>query len=185
MDDAVDVARFLSAQPALMEILRTVARLSLPQGCIAAGALRNAVWDHLHGRPVTPHPRSDVDVIYFDPRQLSTEHEQQVERALQRIDSSTPWQVRNQARMQLCNGDPPYAGSVDAVSYYPETATAICAWLEDGELVLGAPLGVQDLLSLIVRPTPSFAGKLELYRARLASKDWHSRWPRLQFLDAD
>lgn len=182
MHSEADITQFLSRQPALMDMLRAVDALALPQGCIAAGAIRNAVWDALHGREVTPHPASDVDVIYFDPERLEVSHEERIESALRSARPDVPWQVRNQARMQLRNGDPPYHGSVDAISYYPETATAVCAHLEAGVLLLGAPLGVDDLLALVVRPTPSFERKPELYRTRLVSKDWHVRWPRLRFV---
>ena len=34
-----------------MEMLKVVAGLALPDCCIAAGFVRNLVWDHLHGNP--------------------------------------------------------------------------------------------------------------------------------------
>ena len=80
------------------------------------------------------------------------------------------------------NGDPPYRNSADAIRCWPETATAIAARFRDGRLEVLAPHGLQDLLDLIVRPTPVFAGKIAAYRSRQASKRWKERWPKLTFV---
>jgi hypothetical protein len=45
-----------------------------------------------------------------------------------------------------------------------------------------APHGVLDLLNLIVRPTPAFERKMDVYRERVRSKDWPARWPSLTVL---
>jgi len=49
-----------------MRILSLVQSLDLPDSWVAAGFIRNAVWDHLHGRSPTP-PGGHVDVIWFIP----------------------------------------------------------------------------------------------------------------------
>jgi hypothetical protein len=46
--------------------------LKLPDGYIAAGYIRNRVWDHLHGFTERT-PLNDVDVVYFNPHDLSEE----------------------------------------------------------------------------------------------------------------
>ena len=43
-------------------------------------------------------------------------------------------------------------------------------------------LGVADLLGLVVRPTPAFRHKMDVYRERVLSKDWPARWPGLTIL---
>ena len=184
MNDSGDVARLLSTSSALHALLREVAALQLPQGCIAAGMVRNTVWDALHLRSPSLHPRSDVDVLYFDPTRLAPEREAELEATLRARRPDVAWQVRNQARMHLRNGDPPYRSCCDALRYFPEVATAISArMLDDGRVFVDAPLGLADLFGLIVRPTPHFASRLDVYRARLATKDWAQRWPQLRFLD--
>jgi uncharacterized protein len=184
MNDSGDIARLLTTAPALLDLLREVASLGLPQGCIAAGMVRNAVWDALHGRAPGLHPRSDIDVLYFEPSVLAPEREAQLEAELHARRPDVTWQVRNQARMHERNGDAPYRSCCDALRYFPEVATALSARLVDERVIIDAPLGVSDLFELIVRPTPHFARKPDVYRARLASKDWAQRWPRLRFLDA-
>lgn len=53
------------------------------------------------------------------------------------------------------------------------------------ELELLAPLGLADLLRLVVRPTPhAGAHRLSAYRERIARKNWRATWPRLRILDA-
>jgi hypothetical protein len=51
--------------PWALQVLDTARALGLPDWYSAAGAIRNTVWDALHGS-VSPTPHSDLDVIYFD-----------------------------------------------------------------------------------------------------------------------
>jgi hypothetical protein len=53
----------LSADPARRLIAEAVRSLALPDCWIGAGFVRNAVWDHLHGREPA-FPGTDVDVIW-------------------------------------------------------------------------------------------------------------------------
>ncbi len=73
---------------------------------LAAGFVRNLVWDRLHGLVATPF--TDIDVIYFDPADLSRETENRYEAELRILAPEYPWSVKNQARMHLRNGDKPY-----------------------------------------------------------------------------
>lgn len=57
----------IEQDPQRMQILTAVASLKLPDCYVAAGFVRNRVWDHLHGNSHTP--LSDVDIIYFDQQQ--------------------------------------------------------------------------------------------------------------------
>jgi len=86
--------------------------------------------------------------------------------------------------MHLRNGDRPYRSAFDAMCHWPETATAIALRLHDDDaLELAAPFGVDDLLAMVLRPTPHFrAHRLEAYRERQRAKNWHTRWPRLREL---
>lgn len=49
----------------IMGLLRAVRSLEIDQWCIAAGTIRNKVWDHLHGF-VEPTLPSDIDVLIYD-----------------------------------------------------------------------------------------------------------------------
>lgn len=90
--------------------------------------------------------------------------------------------MKNQARMHTRNGDAPYVSAVEAMRYWPETATAVAArrYGLDG-CEIGAPFGLDDLLNLILRPTPRFSSeKRSIYEGRLQTKGWTASWPMLQ-----
>jgi hypothetical protein len=177
-----DVTNFVGEKPLLMALLQTIATLGIHDCWIGAGVIRNAVWDYLHDYPVQLALGSDVDVVYCDHRNANSERDLEIQRRLADDWRGIPWSVRNQARMHERNGDAPYRDSEDAIQYWPETATAIAARLWGGQVQIIAPHGVDDLVHMIVRPTPAFRTKMSVYERRLASKDWAQRWPRLTFL---
>ena len=47
-----------------MQALHIAGSCNLPDWCLAAGFVRNLVWDQLHGYP-QPTPLNDFDFIYF------------------------------------------------------------------------------------------------------------------------
>lgn len=179
--DRPDIAQFLEAHASLHALLLHVESLHLPDAWIGAGFIRNAVWDVLHGRTVETSTLNDVDVIYFDPASADEDRDAALESTLRALAPGMPWQVRNQARMHQRNGDAPYRNSPDAIARWPETATAIAARTVQGHVEVIAPHGIDDLVNLVVRPTPAFADKMDIYRERVSAKDWGSRWPKLKF----
>ncbi|AWM88333.1 nucleotidyltransferase family protein [Microvirga sp. 17 mud 1-3] len=179
-----DIASLIEAHAPMRGLLAVVASLTLPDSWIGAGFVRNAVWDALHGRVFDLASLDDVDVVYFDPADVSKARDAALERELRRLCADPNWQVRNQARMHLRNGERPYRNTADAISHWPETATAIAARLAAGRVEILAPHGINDLIGLTVRPTPAFRGKMDIYRQRLAGKDWAERWPKLIFAEA-
>lgn len=121
-----------------LDLLKTVASLHLPDCYIAAGFIRNLVWDHLHG--FTSTPLNDVDVIYFS---KAEENEEVILEKLYAVHPDVKWQLKNQALMHLKNGDPAYEDSVNAMKYWPEQETAIGARLEsNGNIVLASPFSL-------------------------------------------
>lgn len=166
-----------------MEQLRAVRTLGLPDWCIAAGFVRNRVWDHLHGiRP--PRPPADIDVLYYDAGDLSKEPEARYEAQLGGLKPGLPWQVRNQARMHVWKGLPQHKSTADSMTYWLETVTAVGVRLEaDGALTVIAPLGVDDLVNLRCQPTAFGRTRRDEYENRVASKRWRELWPKVRFLD--
>lgn len=170
----------------MMEILETVNLLDLPDWWICAGFVRSKIWDVLHHFEVrTPLP--DVDVIYFDPSNIDEQEEKRLEEKLQEILPPIPWSVKNEARMHLRNGCPPYSSSVDAISKFPETATTLGVKLDErNNLVLASPHGIQDVANLVVRPTPYFAEsdeRMSMYINRVRKKDWTTIWRNVRVFD--
>jgi len=173
------VRALIEADELRMAALSAVADLALPDGWIGAGFVRDAVWNHLHGLSGAL-PAGDTDVLWFDTEAA----DEAVDRALEeRLRAALPcfdWSVKNQARMHARNGDAPYVSVADAMTHWPETATAVAARLVAGGVEISAPLGLDDLFAMRLRPTLSFTGrKHAIFRQRLASKRWVERYPML------
>ncbi|MDJ0981582.1 MAG: nucleotidyltransferase family protein [Kiloniellales bacterium] len=171
------------AAPWRLDALRAVAALGLPDCWIAAGFLRNPIWDRLHGYTEAT-PLNDLDVVYFDPEDRSKERDAALEQELLKLSPGLPWSVRNQARMHATNGDRPYTSTEDALRHWLETVSAVGIRLaRTGELELLAPFGFDDIFALTVRPTPHARTKRPAaYQARMAKKNWSAVWPRVKVL---
>ncbi|MBT2691745.1 nucleotidyltransferase family protein [Bacillus sp. ISL-55] len=166
----------------MMEIIQAASTLSLPDWWICAGFVRSKIWDELHEfkeRTLT----QDVDVIYFDPTNIDENVEKLLEKKLRRILPDVPWSVKNQARMHVVNQIPPYTSCEDAISKFPERATALGVKLDsDNNLVLTAPCGIEDVLNLEVKPTPFFTETKEraaIYEERIVKKNWKAIWHKI------
>ncbi len=160
----------------IMSILEAVAELQLPDAWVSAGLIRNKVWDVMHGIETPIH---DIDVIYYDDRDVSLEIEEALEHTLAALMPNEPWSVKNQARMHLKNGFPPYSSSFDGVAHFTETPTAIAVRLYKGELEIMAPYGLADLFEKKVRPTPYFqrdGSFWPIYNKRMEEKRWDQIW---------
>ena len=167
----------LRADPWRMKVLRVVSRLGLPEHAAGAGFVRSAVWDHLQGYEERTS-LSDIDVLFFDSGDLGRNREDAAERELRRLLPGEPWQVRNQARMYMRNGDPAYTTLDEALSQWLETATAVAVRLDpDGGMCVVAPFGLEDLFTPRSRPTPAGQRRREAYLARMRAKNWPGRWP--------
>lgn len=176
-----DVLRLLEANRYVMGAFDAVAAERLPDWWIVAGFVRNPVWDALHGNP-EPTPAGDVDVVFFDPGRPA-EEDRAIEARLATCAPSYPWEVYNQAHMHDFNGHAPYRDTVDAFARWAETVSAIGVTLrEGGRLRLAAPHGVEDLVDMIVRPTPHPDARRDVYEERVRTKRWQERWPRARVI---
>lgn len=179
----ISIAGIIAQDPVGMKQLRAVRALGLPDWCIAAGFVRNRVWDHLHGIS-PPREPPDIDVLYYDAADLSKESEAGYERRLDALLPGPLWQVRNQARMHVWKDLPQHRDTADAMIYWLETVTAVGVRLEfDDSLTVIAPLGIEDLVNLHCRPTAFGRTQREAYEARIESKRWRELWPKVKFLD--
>jgi hypothetical protein len=169
---------WVTADLVTMQMLRLVRDTAPPCSFLAAGAIRNLAWDRLHGYP-NATPLHDVDVVYHDTADLSGEKEQEAERKLHAELPGIRWQVRNQARMHVRNGEPPYLTVERAMKGWPETATAVgVRLLNDNTLEWLCPWGLSDLFHLKLRPSPLCADP-EAFARRVQEKDWLRQWPKL------
>ncbi|MGJ8525505.1 hypothetical protein LMG33818_001233 [Halomonadaceae bacterium LMG 33818] len=174
-----------------LQIMKTVAQLNLPQGCVAAGFVRNLIWDHLHGYK-TATPLDDIDVIYFDPNATESERDIHYEVQLKQLLPAR-WSVKNQARMHMRNHHSPYVSTADAMRHWVEVETAAGAYwqpleeeagntghssIRQGDIEIVAPFGL----------TANFAGSITFntvapnriaFKERMSRKRWKTLWPEL------
>lgn len=177
-----EIPKIIESDVWMMQVLRAVRRLSLSDCWIGAGFVRNKVWDELHAYKERT-TLSDIDVVYFDRTDLTEESEELYQERLENILPTGKWSVTNQARMHEVNNDAPYTSSLDAICKWPETATAVAVTLgDDGQVIFEAPLGADDLIGLVVRPTFAFEDKMDQYRSRARKKNWSAKWPKLRII---
>ncbi|QUW24100.1 nucleotidyltransferase family protein [Sporosarcina sp. Marseille-Q4063] len=167
----------------MMNLLKATSSLNLPDWWICAGFVRAKIWDVLHGFDErTPTP--DIDVIYYDPINIDEKTEKNFEKALKELLPTIPWSVKNQARMHVANNIPPYSSAVDAISKFPEIATALGVKLDDENNVrLTAPHGIDEVVNMEVNPTPYFReskGRMLIFEKRLRDKNWQAIWKRIK-----
>lgn len=173
----------LKSDPVRWHALSCVEALDIPTACIAAGFVRNFVWDHFHHR-TSDCRRSDLDVVWYDPDRLDPKFDSDLEAALRVIDPTFKWSVKNQARMHYRNGDPAYTSVEDAMRYWPETATAIAAQKRTNICSIIAPFGLGDLMDLVLRPASLLPHKRAAFDERAQKKGWLSTWPQLTIAEA-
>jgi hypothetical protein len=178
-----DIIQLIKNDKWMMDILKVVKSLNLPDWWVCAGFVRSKIWDTLHGfseRTTIP----DIDVIYFDVTNINELEEKKFEEELRNILHNIPWSVKNEARMHVVNNIPPYLSSVDAISKFPETATALGLKLDDrNNLILTAPCGINDIINLELKPTTYFTETKEravIYEERIIIKNWKSIWNKIE-----
>lgn len=157
-----------------MQALECVANLGAIDAWLAAGFVRNLVWDKLHG---TVTALSDIDVIYYEPNDCSEVTDRAYEVRLSTM-LDLPWSVKNQARMHLKNNHNPYVSVSDAMSYWPEQQTALAVRVRAGELQLLNLFPLGPLLALELSPNPKSTPGV--FESRLKAKNWLADYPLLK-----
>ena len=179
-----DLLQAIQLNTDLMKILIIIRNLGLKDSWLAAGSIRNFIWNLLSDK--SPFDReTDVDVIFFDP-DISYEETVSLEKKLREDFPQYQWELKNQVYMhQHSPHTVPYTSSRDAMSKYPERCTAVGLRLnEDSTLELFAPYGLEDILNFQVHSTPHFLeneDRMKLYQTRLSKKNWQEKWKNLTF----
>ena len=166
-----------------MRLLRAVYHVGPANAYVAAGAVRNLLWDSFYDPPPL-RATADIDVVYFDPSNRDKGHQLAFETALSAEMPGYVWQVRNQARMHARAGDGPYENLNHALSHWPETATAIAVRLLDGGVIdVMAPFGLDDLYNHILRPSPAILHRdPQVFHQRITQKQWPEQWPKVKII---
>ena len=183
---AEDLVQIVAASRWFMPALRTVRSLKLESWCIGAGAVRNLVWDHLHGYE-EPSALADIDVAYFDTN-ADPGQDQEIQEILHTLHLSNPWEVTNQAHVHLWFSNyfghsvEPLQSLEHAISTWPEFAVSVGISLSpDDKIEFTAPHGLEDLFAMRIRRNPTRVS-LETYGARILQKQYHKRWPQVSIV---
>jgi hypothetical protein len=183
-DLSARLVAIVRADPGLMHVLTTIRALDLPDWRVFSGAVYQSVWNHLTGRPAG-YGIKDYDLGYFDPDTSWDAEDVVIKRVAAAFEPPfrETVEVRNQARVHLWHPQK-FGGSYAALPNTDEALTrfvapcfAIGVRLEEsGEITVAAPLGLDDVFSLTIRPTSD----------RPVAKDWDrivdkakARWPEL------
>jgi len=172
-----------------MHVLTTVRALGLPDWRVFSGAVYQSVWNAVTDRPAGYGVR-DYDLGYFDPDTSWDAEDAVIRRVAAAFDP--PFrdivEVRNQARVPIwfsAHFGEPYdalACTDEALERFVAPAFAVGVRLEsDDTISVAAPLGLDDMFALILRPNPN----------RGPAKDWAgvveravARWPELKVMTA-
>lgn len=177
------------ADDGLMHVLTTVRALDLADWRVFSGAVYQSVWNALTDRPAG-YGRKDFDLGYFDPDTSWDAEDVVIRRVAAAFDEpfASAVEVRNQARVPIWFpahfGEPydPIDCTDEALERFVTPAFAVGVRLETDDTVsVAAPLGLEDMFGLILRPNPR----------RGVAKDWDrvvekltARWPELQVVAA-
>jgi hypothetical protein len=183
---AAALEQVLRASPCVGPLLGPGPHRELPGWYVGAGAVAQTVWNATHGFAPN-HGVKDVDLVYFDPDDLSAEAEERVEQAVRRAfpGLGVDLDVTNEARVHLWYerrlGVPlrPYRSSEEAIATWPATATSIGVRTGADRLVVCAPYGLRDLFALVVRPNKTLVTEA-VYTAKATR--WRSIWPLLRII---
>jgi hypothetical protein len=168
-----ELSELMQSDNLRMSLLSTVSAMNLPDCYIAAGFVRNRVWDYLHGFSGTA--LNDVDVIYFSQSVIDERP------ALAQLSGAHPeinWQLKNQAYMHVRNGDQPYLNCIHAMEHWPEIETAMGVRLDQGELVFVSPFNISTIFD--GRITHNKKRSQSIFIKRIKQKRWLDIWPKLK-----
>lgn len=74
-----DIIKAIEKDEWMMDLLRAVKTLNLPDWWICAGFVRSKIWDVIHNFS-TRTPLPDIDVIYFDSKKVDELEEKKIEK---------------------------------------------------------------------------------------------------------
>lgn len=186
-DRFLQLAEIVRATPWLLEAMRVVRDVGPPGGYVAAGAVRDTIWNWLTRRATEPW--GDLDVVYFDPTAPDASAHHQA--ALSHCLPAHRWEVTNQAYVHLWHAQvsqisvAAHENVDEALATWPETATAVgVRLLRSEEMQIVAPFGLDDLFDLVVRKNPALLDA-SVYERRILTKRWAARWPELRILSPE
>jgi hypothetical protein len=179
--------KYILQSPTLTNILERSEQLNIPNWYFGAGCLAQTIWNLKSGYQFNEFI-SDVDWVYFDANDLSKEAEVRTELLVRNHFKDIPlkFDVKNQARVHIWYKEKfgyeisPYTSIHAAIETWPTTATAVALTKSNGANKVFCPYGLQDLLTLTVKPN-----KKQITESIYLSKveRWKKCWPSLRIVN--
>lgn len=170
--------------PDLMTVLTTIRGLGLNDWLVFSGAVYQAAWNDVTGRP-PGYGVKDFDVGYFDEDVSWDAEDVVIKRVAEAFEEPlrSRVEVRNQRRVsewfEEKFGEPydPVDSTAEALNRFVAPAFAVGVRLEDdGQITVVEPFGLDDVFDMRIRANP----------LRPVAKDWDrvtaralERWPEL------
>ena len=174
-------------QSFLMDVLMALQKIA-PLAYLSAGVIRNWVWSKIHEQDYL-FEHTEIDVIFYDLKDEMDQDALEINKRLAALFPNNHWDVTNQAwvhrwyRTSSGAAISPLKSIEQAMSYWPETATAVAVRLNDrNQLEIIAPFGLNDLFELKLRWNQTLVTK-EVFIKRMQSKAFLQRWPKLELMD--
>lgn len=177
-DYSQELKEIIQKEKWLMALLRSVRDLHLPDWYLAAGVIRNTVWDVLHHYKKRT-PLNDIDVVYFDPDKKISEKE--IEKKLKKMYPHYTFEVVNQAFVhETYKYKKPVQSSCEAIGMFIEIPTCVGVRLEKEDFLrICAPHGLEHMFTFHVSPISQQKEVLYRYKERMKKKQWKKLWPQL------
>lgn len=182
--------RILEKNKELMQILKFVDSLNLPNYYIAAGSVFQTIWNYFDNLDLNYNIK-DIDVIYCDNTDLSVDKDIEIYNKIKdycnKFNLNYDVDVSNEARMHLwkCEHEginmEQYKNSEDAINNWIATVHAIGITLVNNEIKVYAPYGLSDIYSKTIRPIKHKYTSKKLYDKKVNS--WNKRFDNLNIIE--
>lgn len=173
----------------LIEILKFIEKLKLPNFYIVAGSVFQTIWNYYDNKPINNNIK-DIDVIYFDKSDLTVDKDIEIYNKIKSFCDSNNLNyeidVSNEARMHLWKKEhenidiEQYKNSEDAINHWIANIHAIGITMLNNEIKIYAPFGLSDIFSKTIRPIKHNYNSKELYDKKV--KSWSSRFDNLNIV---
>lgn len=184
----IQCEHMLQKQPFLMDVLKQLQHIA-PLAYLSAGVIRNWIWSEIHTQDYV-FEHTEIDVIFYDLDDKNDQKSKLIKKQLEALYPLNDWDVTNQAWVhrwyRTCSGQriSPIQSIAQAMSFWPETATAIAVRLDEyNQLEIIAPFGLSDLFELKLRWNSTLVSR-EVFFKRVRSKLFLQRWPKLEVIDS-
>ena len=180
----------LESNKELMDVLKYISKLNLPNFYIASGSVFQTIWNYYDKLPLNNNIK-DIDIVYYNNNDLSVDTDIKYYELITKYCKDKGYKykidVSNEARMHIWkkknyNIDAlPYINCEDAIKSWTATVSSIGITIKNNKLKIYAPYGLSDIFSKTIRPIKHKYNTKEIYYQKV--KSWSNRFNNLTIID--